>query len=176
MLNPCNISLCFLIYLCFTKFSRAGELVAFLMYGFSFGGVLGMLFSENDGLPYIYDINYMFHHAIVGVIGPLMLALCGRYDIRNYMSFPLPWMGAVLFSMYERWVLMPASLLTWANLNHGLCGHHSDPLYEHFNMGKWYWLIAEVYLLLASLIIGYGVNYLVISSVFMVVGTKKNDK
>lgn len=64
---------------------------------------------------------------------------------------------------------MPVSVLTWANLNHGLCGHHSDPLYSAFELGRWYWLWAEVYLSLACLI-GYGYNLLVISLVHRVVG------
>jgi hypothetical protein len=61
---------------------------------------------------------------------------------------------------------MPVSVLTWANLNHGLCGTDSDPVYiylESQGSGKWYYLHAEIYLSLASLLLGYGINYLVIS-------------
>jgi hypothetical protein len=63
---------------------------------------------------------------------------------------------------------MSMSLLTWANLNHGLCGHHSDPVYVLLGLGKWYWLVAEIYLILASLLFGYGINFLVISAVHKV--------
>lgn len=52
---------------------------------------------------------------------------------------------------------MPFSLLTLSNLNHSLCGFESDPVYEHFNLGKWYWLWAELYLTLTCLI-GFGLN------------------
>jgi hypothetical protein len=51
MLNPCHASNFFLIYLCFTPFHLAGELVAFCLFGFSFGGLLGIVFNENEGLP-----------------------------------------------------------------------------------------------------------------------------
>ena len=91
------------------------------------------------------------------------MSLTSRYDIRKYTSFPLPLVAALLFSLYERYVLMPIGILTWANLNHSLCGHHSDPFYEHFNLGRWYWLWAELYLLVASLGIGFGINLMLIS-------------
>ena len=61
---------------------------------------------------------------------------------------------------------MPISVLTWANLNHGLCGTESDPVYiylESIGVGKWYFFYAEIYLSAASLLLGYGINYLVIS-------------
>lgn len=97
-------------------------------------------------------------------LGPLILSLSGRYDIRNYVSYPLPWLGAIFFTLYERFVLMPSSLMTYANLNHSLCGYDSDPMYKNFNLGKWYWLWAEVYLSIACFI-GYSVNLLIVSLV-----------
>jgi hypothetical protein len=45
MFNPCNISTFFLIYICLTDYNLRGELVAFSMYGFSFGGLLGIIFN-----------------------------------------------------------------------------------------------------------------------------------
>jgi hypothetical protein len=58
ILNPCNISAFFLIYLCFTEFNQVGELVAFCHFGFCFGGFIGIIFSENEGLPMIWCIVY----------------------------------------------------------------------------------------------------------------------
>ena len=50
-----------------------------------------------------------------------------------------------------RYVLTPTSALTWANLNHTLCGLDNDPWRDHFDMGKWHFLWADFYLLMASL-------------------------
>ena len=65
-----------------------------------------------------------------------------------------------MFTLYQRFVLLPTSLVTWANLNHSLCGVENDPFYEHFNLGKWYWLYAEVYLSIVSFLFFF-VNYLI---------------
>lgn len=59
---------------------------------------------------------------------------------------------------------MPVSLLTWANLNHTLCGFESDILYEIFNLGKWYWPWCELYLTIIGLI-GFIVNFIIITIV-----------
>lgn len=56
----------------------------------------------------------------------------------------------MLFSIYMRYVLIPMAAITWANLNHALCGDGNDPMYESFNLGKWYILLAEVYLWVPS--------------------------
>ena len=42
------------------------------------------------------------------------------------------------------------ALYSWANLNHTLCGTSSDPFWAIFNLGKWYWILAEIYLGAAS--------------------------
>jgi hypothetical protein len=74
---------------------------------------------------------------------------------------------------------MPLSLMSWANLNHGLCGTDSDPVYTYLanlEIGKWYWFYAEFYLSLASFLLGYGVNYVVISGVHKVLNIGKHKK
>lgn len=102
-------------------------------------------------------------------LGPFILALGGRYDFRRLLGYPLPWMGAILFTLYERLILMPISLFTWANLNHSLCGVHNDPFYELFQLGKWYWLWADLYLTVACFL-GFALN-LVLITVLMKVGS-----
>ena len=54
--------------------------------------------------------------------------------------------GFIAFSIYLRWILTPISLLTWANLNHSLCGTDTDPIWYLFDLGKWYYLLADFYL------------------------------
>ena len=55
-------------------------------------------------------------------------------------------LGFIMFSLYMRWLLTPFALLTWANLNHTLCGTDSDPVWLHLGLGKWYYAAAEIYL------------------------------
>lgn len=100
LLNPCHASNFFLIYLCFTDFHLVGELFAFSLFGFSFGGLVGILFSENVDLPFLEELVYNVQHIFVAVLGPLILSLCGRYDLRNYVKYPLPWVGTIFFSLY----------------------------------------------------------------------------
>jgi TMEM164 family len=77
------------------------------------------------------------------------------------------WSGAILFTLYERWVLLPVSLLTWANLNHSLCGVHNDPFYEMFQLGKWYWFWADFYLTLACFV-GFIANIVLVTGVVLI--------
>lgn len=82
ILNPCHAANFFLIFLCFTKHSFIGELFAFSLYGFSFGGLLGIIFHENHDLEYFEVLVYNIQHLFVAGLGPLMLSISGRYDIR----------------------------------------------------------------------------------------------
>ena len=177
ILNPCHASNFFLIFLCFTPFSIVGELFAFSLFGFSFGGLLGLIFTENEDLPFFEIFVYYVQHVFVAGLGPLILSLSGRYDIRNYVKYPLPWLGAIFFTLYERFLIMPMSMITYANLNHALCGFDSDPMYAKFDLGRWYWLWAELYLS-AACFFGYGFNLTIISLVHIMVGAcglSKND-
>jgi hypothetical protein len=51
-----------------------------------------------------------------------------------------------------RFVLTPIAEITWANLNHTLCSLPNDPFDSFFGMGKWYFLWAEIYLGLSSIL------------------------
>lgn len=58
ILNPCHAANAFLIYLTMTDYSGFGEVVALAVYGFSFGGWIGLAFSENEGLPFFEVLVY----------------------------------------------------------------------------------------------------------------------
>ena len=73
ILNPCHAMNAMFIYLCFSNFSLTGEKLALAVFGFSFGGWIGLLFSENDGLPYYEVLVYYIHHFIVSWLGIVVL-------------------------------------------------------------------------------------------------------
>jgi hypothetical protein len=50
-----------------------------------------------------------------------------------------------------RFFLTPLSRLTWANLNHTLCGIDNDPWREYFELKEYYYFWAEFYLLLGAI-------------------------
>ena len=104
----------------------------------------------------------------------MILSHAGRYDIRDFKKFPLPMLGGVCFSGYERYVLMPISLLSWANLNHALCGFESDPVYELLHLGKWYWFWSEVYLTIV-LVLVFKLNCLLIETTHAVIAMVKHN-
>jgi hypothetical protein len=58
--------------------------------------------------------------------------------------------GFAIFSMYMRYILTPISALTWANLNHTLCGIDNDPWRVLFGMHKYFYFWADGYLSLTS--------------------------
>jgi hypothetical protein len=63
-----------------------------------------------------------------------------------------------MFNLYMRFVLTPLSVVFWANLNHTLCGVENDPWYTKLNLGKWYLLCAEGYLMF-SCYVGIVLNF-----------------
>ena len=67
-----------------------------------------------------------------------------------------------MFAFYMRLCLTPIALLTWANLNHALCGTDSDPVWHLLELGKWYYLACEVYLgfaTVAFIVINFTICY-----------------
>jgi hypothetical protein len=105
-------------------------------------------------------IVYYVEHLLTSFLGVLVLCLSGRFDPLQYASFPLPVSGYHLFCIYMRFFLMPLSWLTWANLNHTLCGIDNDPFYRSFKMGKWYYFWADWYLMF-SCYVGIFVNLVI---------------
>ncbi len=172
MFNPCHIVNLFLVIVSLTSHCRLGELCALAVYSFSFGGYIGIIFNENEGFTPFETFIYHSEHAFASWLGPLVLSYTGRYDYRSYVKYPLPWFGFILFTLYQRYVLMPISQLTWANLNHALCGLDNDPFYKHFNLQEWYYLWADAYLLF-SCMVGYFVNYII---QIMIFGVLKKEK
>jgi|688.fasta_scaffold373770_1 hypothetical protein len=173
ILNPCHALTFFLSIVCLTSYNQLSELFAIAVYAFAFGGWLGLLISENDEhTPVVYIVVYYLQHLICSFVGPVILSLNGRYNMQSYMKFPLPWFGFILFAFYMRWVLMPISRLTWANLNHTLCGVHNDPFYTYFELGETYYLFGDIYLMFLCML-GYLVNIIVVSSVLRCFRTKE---
>lgn len=160
MFNPCHVVNFFLIIVSLRSHGRLGELCALAIYSFAFGGYIGIIFNENQGFNTFETIIYHSEHAFASWLGPLVLSLSGRYDFRSYFKFPLPWFGFIIFSIYERYVLMPISVSTWANLNHALCGIDNDPFFAYFELGEWYYFWSDAYLLF-SCMVGYVLNYLI---------------
>ena len=87
---------------------------------------------------------------MVFIIAPLVLFSCGRYDAVESLKYPQIIFGFVLFVIYMRYFLTPLSAMTWANLNHTLCGVDNDPWRVTFGMHKYFYFWADFYLGLTS--------------------------
>lgn len=125
---------------------------------------IGLIFSENDELPPIEVFIYYVEHFFTSFGGPLVLSLSGRFDPVEYAAWPLPVAGFHLFTVYMRYVLTPLSQLSWANLNHTLCGVENDPFYALLELGHTYYFWADFYLLF-SCYVGLVLNYAICRSV-----------
>jgi hypothetical protein len=178
MLNPCHVVNFFLIVICFTNHGRLGEICALGVYSFAFGGWIGTIFSENDGFSFVENLIYYSEHTFASWLGPVLLTTSGRYAMPYYTRFPLPWLGFIIFVLYMRYLLMPVAALTWANLNHTLCGVSNDPFYAFLDLGKSYYFWADAYLLF-SCMVGNALNMTIVWIVMTlkncVCGGKKND-
>ena len=84
---------------------------------------------------------------------PMIIYYNHRFDPMRYLNtWTMPFFSFTLFQMYMCFVLTPISAITWANLNHTLCGDHNDPFYSGFDLGKSYYFWAQFYLGIPSII------------------------
>jgi hypothetical protein len=130
-----------------SDFSKGSELLTLALFSSIFGGWIGIFFNENDGLPFHEIVMYYVQHVLASFGGPLILLMCGRYNLFDWMHPIYINGGFIYFTIYMRFVLCPVSLYTWANLNHTLCNDDLDPFFTYFKMDQNYYYWAELYLL-----------------------------
>lgn len=118
------------------------------------------MFAENEELPAFEILVYYFQHAWIAGIASFILYRKGRYSPFQYSRQPLPYFGFILFVIYMRYFLTPLGALTWANLNHTLCGIENDPWREYFGMHKYFFFWADFYLAFTSHLFNYLVAFL----------------
>lgn len=120
------------------------------------GPYIGMIFAENDELEKDIEIYfYWIQHVVSATIAPLVLLLSGRFAHSTYLNPFTIIAGYQIFTTYMRVVLTPISALTWANLNHTLCGIDTDPWRKAFNLQEYFYFWAEFYLSLGALTCAY---------------------
>ena len=165
-----------LVIVSFTSFSRLGELCAIASFSFAFGGWLSLVINYNPEDTSSYELFfYYFEHVWVAFFGPIVMSVGGRYNMLSYLKFPLPWFGFMTFNIYMRYILMGFSRLTWANLNHTLCGLKSDIFYTHFELGESYFLYGDIYVFLLCMS-GYLINTVIVTVVLKFCGFNQSDK
>lgn len=81
MLNPCHWCTLFLIGAGFSNYGKFGLFCAVGAFGFSFGGWIGTLFNENEGIPMQEVVFYYIEHILASFGGTVILAISGRYRI-----------------------------------------------------------------------------------------------
>lgn len=135
------------------------ELLTCFCLGGSFGAYLAMIYPETDNMFGAEFAFYYIEHVMASFLCPMILYFNNRFSPRRYLlnqrglpMITMPLFCFTLFSLYQRHVLIPMAGATWANLNHALCGDGNDPAYEKFQLGKWYILWAEFYLLVPSVV------------------------
>jgi len=154
LLNPCHIVLLIEAYLLLVHKSRKQNVLFANFVSLLFSPWCGIIFAVDIGLHAPYEVEmYWFEHILSAVINPLILVIGGRYRDRQFFDFRYRLIGFAFFSLYHRAVLLPVALGTWANVDQTLCHAESDPFYPYF--GKYYYLMADFYIQIASNIIGY---------------------
>lgn len=101
---------------------------------------------------------------LASFLGPVVYSLAGRFDMLAYRKISYYALGYVMFTVYMRHFLTPIALMSWANLNHTLCGTDTDPVWLLLDLGKWYYPLAEIYLGLAAFalcFVNYGIVYFI---------------
>lgn len=158
--NPCHVlTFCFgLVSL--LPFNRFTDCLMSFSIASCFGAWLGIVWAENGELSPLEHYMYYIQHIFAAFMAPFVLYLGGRYSASDQLRWPLPLFGYLGFTLYMRFFLTPVSGITWANLNHTLCGVDNDPWRKYFQMGKYYYLWAECYLGLTSVVTQYFIGIL----------------
>mmetsp|Transcript_1633 Transcript_1633/g.2889 ORF Transcript_1633/g.2889 Transcript_1633/m.2889 type:complete len:158 (+) Transcript_1633:448-921(+) len=145
-------------------FNRFSETLALFSLGGSFGAWIGIIFSEADNMYGFEIVLYYVQHMLASFFCPMIMYFNHRFDPLRYLTDGaapiMPLFAYTLFSIYMRLVLTPLSAISWANLNHTLCGVGNDPMYSGFDLGKWYYFFAEYYLMIPSVALQYLNAYL----------------
>lgn len=152
ILNPCHVITLVWGIVLTCEYSKTTQIL--FLYGLSniFNPWIGMVFAENDELESTLEIySYWVQHVVAAIIAPLICLFGGRFAHKIYSNPLTIIVGFQMFSLYMRLFLTPMSALTWANLNHTLCGIDNDPWRTHFNLGEYYFFWAEFYLSLAAM-------------------------
>ena len=170
--NPCHFCALAIAVLSLSKYSIASEFLALYIFSSAFGGWIGVIFAENEELSLLELTVYYVQHCFTSFLGPLVFSLSGRFDPLSYSAFPLPVCGFHLFCLYMRLFLCPLALMSWANLNHTLCGVDNDPFYANLPMGQWYYLWADLYLLF-SCYVGLVLNFVICYIVKVIIFQQK---
>lgn len=152
ILNPCHLITLVWAIILTTEYSKLNQVLFLYAISNIFSPYIGMVFAENDELIHGIEImSYWVQHSIAAVLAPFICLLGGRFAHKIY-SNPLTIIcGYQLFTLYMRLFLAPVSALTWANLNHTLCGIDNDPWRKHFKLEEYYYFWAEFYLGLAAM-------------------------
>jgi len=167
LLNPCHVVLLIEAYILLTKKTEKHNVIYANLVSLIFSPWCGIIFATYGGLNAPYEIEmYWFEHILSALINPLILIIGGRYRDRQFFNFTYRLIGFAFFSLYHRVVLLPAALVSWANLDMTLCHAETDPFYPM--LGKWYYLAADLYLQIPSYIFAY--SFLIVAEVIYYIG------
>jgi hypothetical protein len=152
ILNPCHLTTLLFGIVSILPLSRLTELLYPFAIGGCFGAWLGIVWAENGELSYIEHVCYYIQHYFAAFLAPLVIYFGGRFSISDHLRWPVPLFGFMGFTIHMRYVLTPMAAITWANLNHSLCSVDNDPWKAYFGMHKYYYVWAEFYLALTSVV------------------------
>lgn len=154
MHNPCHYVLLFSGILLTTEKTKTKAVIFISYMRWLFGPISALVFPVTTGMVLPWEEEFFWiEHYLAAFVGPLSLMLFGRYGFLK-MSFgdffAHQFFGFGIHILYMRFIMVPQSMLTWANLNFTLCHPDSDPFVPL--IGNYYFSLADYYLNFASLV------------------------
>ena len=107
---------------------------------------MALLFPSIINTNFINVLLFYYEHLI-----PFFVVLYTKFVYlkkTNFLDFMQHQYYFSYFCLYQRYILYPMSLYTWANLNFTLCGHPKDPFRLYID--KYYIIFSEIYLSFGS--------------------------
>ncbi|KAL4492477.1 hypothetical protein ABPG72_005612 [Tetrahymena utriculariae] len=152
MHNPCHYVLLFSGILLTTEKTKVKAVIFVSYIRWLYGPITALVFPVTNGMVLPWEEEFFWiEHYLAAFIGPLCLTLCGRYGFFKMSFWDLlvhQYFGFAIHILYMRFIMVPQSMLTWANLNFTLCHPECDPLIPL--IGDYYFYLADHYLNFAS--------------------------
>lgn len=149
IMNPCHVLGLIQGYLLISPSGLTQRKIYTVLINTLFSPWIAIFFPVTVGLPGPYEVPmFWVEHFLCALINPLILSLTHRYYTPATISVRNHLFAHTVFGVYQRFILLPLSHVTEANLNFTLCAAHTDPFVEF--IGNNYYYISDFYIFLGG--------------------------
>lgn len=151
ILNPCHTIGLLQSLVLLSKNSIHMKIISDLTFNLLFCGLMAILTPLLVGLNKLEVFFFFYEHYEILIINPIVIIFGGRYVSDNTFSLKTSIISSCFFGLYQRLFLFLIGSISFVNLNFILCPSNGDPFVKY--IGKWYYILSDLYLWFAGFIV-----------------------